>query len=469
MCGIVATIDVEDDAVRHATASLRHRGPDDVGCVRIGRCAFGHTRLAIIDPTPASAQPMTRGSVTVTYNGELWNYRELRDELRVTGVTFSTDGDTEVVAWALDTWGVDALPKLNGMFALAWTDGSETIYAARDRFGETTLALGPIDHGWMIASERRAFLAAGSIPGRSRLVDAGSLVTCRSGHAPAITRWYDVDATPSRETFDDAVARVRDLVRAGVIERTIADVPVCTLISGGIDSSIVLSVLTETYPDIVAYTAVYNERSADLRAARSIASAYDVELREIPVPLPCADDLSRMVSTIEIASKAQVEIAWPCWHLARAMASDGFRVTYSGEGSDELWASYGFAYHGLKSTDWHTYRKRLFLSQASKNFVRANTVFLAHGVECRLPFLSTGLVEYALALPRTSIERTKQDKAVLRDAFRDAIPAPLVDRGKVAFQDGLGIKTAIASVLANPATFYRSELAKYDKGMLHAH
>ena len=125
-----------------------------------------------------------------------------------------------------------------------------------------------------------------------------------------------------------------------------------------------------------------------------------IELREVMIPLPSSADLSTVIRCIEMDCKAQVEIGWPCLRLAQAMRADGFKVTYSGEGSDELWASYGFAYHALKTQDWHAYRKDLFLSQARKNFARCNKVFMAHCVECRLPFLNTALVEYALSLSR---------------------------------------------------------------------
>src|SRR5690606_20503727 len=105
-----------------------------------------------------------------------------------------------------------------------------------------------------------------------------------------------------------------------------------------------------------------------------------------------------VIQTIEQPFKAQIEIGWACLHLARQIAADGYRVTYSGEGSDELWASYGFAYHGIQQHGWYDYRRDLFLDQARKNFVRCNKIFMAASVECRLPFLSTPLVEYALSL-----------------------------------------------------------------------
>jgi asparagine synthase (glutamine-hydrolysing) len=140
------------------------------------------------------------------------------------------------------------------------------------------------------------------------------------------------------------------------------------------------------------------------------------------------------------------------------MQRDGFKVTFSGEGSDELWASYGFAYHALKTQNWHRYRRDLFLSQARKNFVRCNKIFMAHSIECRLPFLHPPLVEYALSLPQNIVQDGKaRPKAVIQDAFTGILPDAITKRPKVAFQDGMGIKIAIERAMPQAERFYRAE------------
>ncbi len=137
------------------------------------------------------------------------------------------------------------------------------------------------------------------------------------------------------------------------------------------------------------------------------------------------------------------------------MRADGVKVTFSGEGSDELWASYGFAYHALKTEGWHEYRKALFMSQARKNFPRANKAFMAHGVECRLPFLHPSIPEFALSLPREAVQLRGRPKAVMQEAFRGLLPDEVVDRPKMAFQDGVGMKAAAACAVGRPVQFYR--------------
>jgi len=146
VCGIACGVGVPRDAVEKALDAIAHRGPDARGTFRADGCALGHVRLSIVDPGERSDQPMTVPGVTVAYNGELWNYRELRAALEATGREFVTEGDTEVVAQALDEWGAEVLPRFNGMFAVVWWDGSE-LRAARDRFGEVPFHLGALVGG----------------------------------------------------------------------------------------------------------------------------------------------------------------------------------------------------------------------------------------------------------------------------------------------------------------------------------
>jgi asparagine synthase (glutamine-hydrolysing) len=235
----------------------------------------------------------------------------------------------------------------------------------------------------------------------------------------------------------------------------VSDVPVCTLLSGGIDSAVVAAHLVALYPKITAYTAVMDPKSPDLRSAREVAEHLGLTLIEVPVTAPSADDLASVVRAIEMPHKAQVEIGWACMLLADRMQADGFKVTFSGEGSDELWASYGFAYHGIKQHGWTAYRRKLFREQHRKNFARCNKVFMARGVECRLPFLGTEIVELALSLPEQLVQSGRsRPKAVLQDSHADLLPLRIVKRAKLAFQDGLGLKAACAAAVADPGRFY---------------
>jgi len=456
MCGLIGGFGEPSDA---AVRALDHRGPDASATVRVGSVWLGHTRLAVLDLDPRSDQPFRRGPLTLVYNGEAWNHAEVRRELEALGEVFTTSGDTEVVAAALLRWPAgDVLQRLDFMGAMAWVvDGEDIVRLARDRFGEVPLHAS-LARPFRFASELKALVAAGADPRSFRDVGPGELWEISENRIARVVRWYDPPVVPDPSaTREGAAEDVCRLVLSGSARRAISDAPACTLLSGGIDSAAVALALAKEIPDLTAFVAVMDERSPDVRAARAVAGALGIRLIEVRVPSPIPDDLARVVRAIEVPYKAQVEIGWPCLVLAERIRAEGFKVTFSGEGSDELWASYGFSYHALQTEDWHAYRKDLFLTQARKNFPRANKAFMAHSVECRLPFLHYPLVERALALPRTAVQDKGRPKAVIQDAFRGLLPDAVVNRKKLAFQDGLGLKTAVGAVLGDPKRFYGAE------------
>lgn len=457
MCGIVGGPGAVD---RGAVERLRHRGPDAIGTYQGSRYWLGHTRLSILDVGERSNQPFRRGDLVLAYNGELWNYRALRAELILAGESFVTSGDTEVVAAALARWSEAALPRFEGMFALAWTsDGGASVTVARDRFGEVPLHL---DAGSQrFASELKA------LPGTSAAwVEPGSLVRLEDGTATA-RAWYRLR---SARAGGSPPGDIREALRFGVAEREVSDVGFCVLLSGGIDSSAIAFHVAEHHPGVPAYLAVGGGKNADERAAREVAERFGLELRTVKVPAPTSEDLAAVVRAIEMPHKAQVEIAWACLHLARAMRADGQRVTFSGEGSDELWASYGSphsasSFHGIAKHGWFGYRRRIFHEQHRKNFARCNKVFMTEGVECRLPFLSTRLVELALCLPESAVKTARRPKLILERAYGDVLPEVVLTRQKMTFQEGAGLTAACAAAVADPVRYYRAEFASAYKGV----
>jgi asparagine synthase (glutamine-hydrolysing) len=465
MCGIIAGFGEDLSA---GLAALIHRGPDAQATAQIGDISLGHTRLSIIDVSDRSNQPFQYGDTTIVFNGEIWNYRQLRSSLELDGCRFRTESDTEVLAAVLNRYGPAALNRIEGMFAAAWTDrAGQVLRFARDSFGEVPLHFTePSCEGlfgigrFMLASEKKALIAAGVRPESIIMCPPGHYGSIRKGERAVDLRcFYFPKAEPSESRLTksraEAAPVVRKLIELGAEERTIADVPVCTLLSGGIDSAAVALTLKRHFPNLVAYTAVHKAGSKDHQSARLMARELGIELREVEVPTPSVDDLSEVIRIIEMPYKAQVEIGWACLVLARQMQKDGFKVTFSGEGSDELWASYGFAYHALQTEDWHEYRRDLYISQNFKNFARCNKIFMAHSIECRLPFLNRKLAEFALSLPRNVVQDgSARPKAVIQDAFSGILPDVVTRRAKVAFQDGCGLKDAIAKAISNPRQRY---------------
>ncbi|MCP4991296.1 MAG: asparagine synthetase B [Colwellia sp.] len=453
MCGIIGGWSKK---VEVGINSLIHRGPDAQKVININGLFLGHTRLSILDLDPRSNQPFLYGKTTLIFNGEIWNYKQIRSELRKHGLEFVTTGDTEVLAAALDFWGVYALSKIDGMFAIAWTTKGSELFLARDKFGEIPLHIAT-QKPFYFASEKKALLSIGVHP--KSITDVSPGYYCKvNRNSMSHHQYYDIPIKVATDSIDKASKKLYNLIGDGTSNRAISDVPVCTLLSGGIDSAAIAYFLKKSIPDLVAYTAVYNPKSKDLKMARVISKLLDIDLREIKIPCPSRHDLGQVINTIEMPHKAQVEIGWACLKLAETMKNDGFKVVFSGEGSDELWASYGFAYHSLLTQDWHQYRKELFLSQARKNFSRCNKIFMAHSIECRLPFLHYPLVEYAISLKKDSVQKGKsKPKAVIQDAFAGVLPDTITKRQKVAFQDGMGIKKAISRAIINPKRFYNAE------------
>lgn len=453
MCGIVAVVGRVD--LSSALEALQHRGPDHAAVTEVSGNSLAHARLAILDLDPRSNQPFTYGQTTVAYNGELWNYRELREELGKKGKKFTTSGDTEVFAASLDEWGEGALLKFNGMFAAAWVSRDGILRVTRDRFGEIPLHL--LDRKpYSVASEVKSLARLGHFRFDSVKEILPGYVYVLGDNSVSKKQYYDVPIGNSQDTLTEASDKIKPMLSLSCSERMISDVPVCVLLSGGIDSSIIAALVSAEVEDLTAYIAVFDEKSPDVKNARIMAGFLGVRLIEVKIREPKMNDVEEIVRCIEMPYKAQVEIAWPCIALADAMRSDGFRVVFSGEGSDELWASYGMSYHGIKKEGWKLYRKKLFLVQSRKNFARCNKVFMSRSIECRLPFLNPDLVEYAVSLEQSTVQSKENPKEVLCNAFRSVLPKEITKRKKLAFQDGLGIKASFAAVCGeDPRKTYR--------------
>ena len=460
MCGIIGGFDL--DRIEEGLNSIIHRGPDYNNIIQRDNIYFGHARLSIIDTSSDSNQPFTYGNTTMVFNGTIWNYRELGEEFDI-----KTDGDTEVLCALLDKYGISGLSKVQGMFAVAYTNGDGTITIARDRHGEVPLhysLLTGLYPSFSFCSEIKGLIAMGEHGQTIKMLKPGSYINISTDNIVNEGKWYDVDDHLRDESSWDYVtakSMVYESIVTGSHERTIADVPVACLLSGGIDSAVTTLIASKHIPNLVAYIAVYDENSSDLRSARKIAKYLGIELREVKVSEPTIDDVSDVINTIEMSYKAQIEIAYPCIQLARRISDDGFRVIMSGEGSDELWASYGMSYHGIVEQGWRNYRIGLFSSQHQKNFARCNKVFMRYGIECRLPFLNTHLVETALSLPQDIVwDGKSRPKAILQEAFRGLLPDEIIDRKKLAFQDGMGIKELFQNIIDNPKTHYTTQFRK---------
>lgn len=451
MCGILGTFRLPELDVESGLDLIAHRGPDGRGVAYPDDAVHGHVRLALVDLTAASAQPIRAGNGVLSFVGEIWNWRALRQRLADEGRWMGglPESDTGVLAGALFHWGIEAtLPRLEGMFAFAWSHRGGH-WLVRDRFGKVPLYVhrSPAG-GWAWCSELKGL-------GRDRPAVAmppGGLLSLVSGHCGP---WYELPAP------EDVAPASPDQVLAdlneGVRLRLAADAPVCCLISGGLDSSLILALALAHHPQVTAYTAVLDPGSPDLDAARRLCADLGVRLVEVPVEPPTPATLAEAVRSIELASKAQVEIAAMCIPLARAVAADGFKACLSGEGADELFGGYGnmcIQASGSGDEAWRGIRVYQLAKMARGNFVRCNKAFMAAGVECRLPFLHRPLVEKVLGADKATCPPGKK---LLKAAAAPVLPKWVINRVKETFQGGSGMSNAANRAVASPARFYNAE------------
>ncbi|HSO37300.1 MAG TPA: asparagine synthase (glutamine-hydrolyzing), partial [Labilithrix sp.] len=380
MCGIAGIVTLTD-AARAPTreqllgmaAALRHRGPDQTGAVQLGRAGLAHTRLSIIDLT-GGRQPYPNAAETVwlVYNGEVFNYVELREELRARGRTFSSASDTEVVLQAYEEWGEDAFVRFNGQFAIGiWDAPRQKLVLARDRLGVRPLYICEHDGVVAFASEVKAIFAGDPTIVRAldpigidetftfwtavapRTVFAG-IEELRPGHVRTYARgemhehayWspaYPRDGAPGFEgSLEDAVDAVREqLTRATGLRMLRADVPVGAYLSGGLDSSLIAALARRaTSARFSTFSLRFEAPEYDETSfQRIVARELGTEHHEIVVK---GSDIARVFPDVIAHAERPLlrTAAAPLFLLSGLVERAGIKVVLTGEGADEMFAGY---------------------------------------------------------------------------------------------------------------------------------
>ena len=375
MCGIVGVLGrepVDRHRFQEAVSVLHHRGPDDRGVWFDDDrgVALGHTRLAVIDLSSAGSQPMCSadGSLVLVYNGELYNYREVRCELEQNGVHLKGDSDTEVLLEAISLWGAEAaLEKSDGMFAFGlWDRRAQSLTLARDRMGEKPLYYGMVGGRFAFASELSALRM---LPGFAAEIDRDALtLLLRHKYIPAPhTIYTGIRKLPPATTlaaavgeqlgspqpywslFDhlttgelndaDAIEQLQTLIDRSVAQRVVADVPIGAFLSGGIDSSLVTAAMVAAGGRVNTFTIGFAEADYDeSQHARSVADHLGTNHTQLHVSpemaLAVVPDLPRIYDE-PFADSSQIPT-----HLVSKLARDQVTVALSGDGGDELFGGY---------------------------------------------------------------------------------------------------------------------------------
>jgi asparagine synthase (glutamine-hydrolysing) len=520
MCGIAGIYHFDGNSpalsdIEAMTRRLAPRGPDASGVLARDGLALGHRRLKVIDLTDHAQQPMSDPElgIDLVFNGCIYNYPELRQELRSLGYRFFSTGDTEVVLKALHAWGPRGVEKFNGMFAFAAHErDTGRLLLGRDRLGIKPLYVAESEGRVAFASTLPALLAAGGV---DTDIDPVALNHYMSFHAvvpaprtilrgvrklpPATLRSYDASGRSSDDTFwklevghregagelseIEWEERVLDSLRAAVGRRMVSDVPVGVLLSGGLDSSLIVGLLAEQGQSglntfSVGFEAVGEEEGDEFRYSDLIAETFSTRHHRIRVPT--ATLLENLPATIAAMSEPMVSHDNVGFYLLAKEVSRHLKVVQSGQGADEVFGGYHWYPPMLESAapvddylaafadrDFEGYRRAVEPAWASEDFARAfvadqfgtaagatpvdralhidTTVMLvddpvkrvdnmtmAWGLEARVPFLDHELVELAGRIP-PGLKVGEGGKYVLKQAARRVIPGAVIDRPKGYF------------------------------------
>jgi asparagine synthase (glutamine-hydrolysing) len=389
MCGFVGILNhrqraISRNVLKAMTRMVAHRGPDGEGLFTEGPVGIGHRRLAIIDLSEAAAQPMKSecGRFVLAYNGEVYNFQELREELSGLGHRFFSRSDTEVVLKALMEWGEAAIPRFNGMFAFLLLDRVERrVLAARDRYGVKPLYVASLPTGYLFGSEIKSFLkhpdfrvdlnlrALSEYFTFQNLLDSETLFRNVGILAPGTYQFYrhareadQWEALPPVRYWDfnfisdqgiqdpeETSERIRQLMARAVERQMVSDVPLGSYLSGGIDSGLIVAMASRRVPRLTTFTGGFDLSSAqgleagydERAAAETLSNQFQTEHYEMI--LHAGDMAHVMPRLIWHMEELRLGQCYPNYYLAR-LASKFVKVVLCGTGGDELFAGYPWRY-----------------------------------------------------------------------------------------------------------------------------
>ena len=521
MCGICGELRFDGAApdlaaLARMSEQLARRGPDDAGTYQNGPLAFGHRRLSIIDLSAAAHQPMVDAALqlALVFNGTIYNYRELRTELLDTGYTFFSEGDSEVILKAYHAWGDQCVKRFIGMFAFAiWDQRSGQLFLARDRFGVKPLYLNQTGQRLRFASSLPALLAGGGVDttldavalhhhftlhtvvpaprtvlqGVRKLAPASTLRLDPDGTATQQVYWT-LDATRPEKSLSEAewLAATRAQLALSVKRRLLAaDVPVGVLLSGGLDSSLLVGLLATQVPDLRTFSIGFedvgagSEKADEFEYSDQIAQHFHTRHHQFSIPNH--EVMQRLPEAVAQMTEPMVSHDVIAFYLLAERVSKEVKVVMSGQGADEVFGGYfwypkmdaaqgspleRFSRHyfdrdhteylqmiapafqvgdvtsaliadELSKPQADTFLDQVWRLDATTLIVddpvkRVDNMPMAWGLEVRVPFLDHELVELAAHMP-PELKLKEGGKFALKAISRGLIPDSVIDRPKGYF------------------------------------
>lgn len=349
-----------------ATETLESRGPDNAGFYTEGFIGLGHRRLSIIDTSFESNQPFTdeTGRYVIVYNGELYNYKQLKQELENKGCSFQSEGDTEVLLQAFVVYGQEFVNKLDGFFAFCIHDKEEnTFLLGRDRFGIKPLLFFSDQDKFIFGSRLdtiltynitrelnysalKSYLRFNYVPGNESMINGvqkvapGSLVKVNADGTHLASTYYKIDPQENNSSYESTCTNLKSLLYASVENRLVSDVPVGTFLSGGIDSSIISKIASEVNPDIQSFSIGFRGNSFFDESKQASEFAKKHKIQHHIFQLSEDDVLSNAESVIDSFDEPFADSSALAVNILSKKVSSKIKVALSGDGADELFGGY---------------------------------------------------------------------------------------------------------------------------------
>ena len=433
MCGIGGIVSINNSVIDQKISndiknSLNHRGPDHSLIKNINpNCTFVHSRLAIIDLNPRSNQPLSSDDdkYHIVFNGEIYNYKELRSELRSLGYEFKSEGDTEVLLVGYQHFGKEILNKLIGQFAFVIADYNKNYYfMARDRIGLKPLYYSIGNQYFAFSSEfntlntsnlvsfspnREAYvsyLRHLAIPNGStgneniQKVQPGEFIVVDfEGKIKKELYWDPFDFTTEQDiTSSEAIDRLDNLLKSSVEYRKISDVEVGLYLSGGLDSTLIGSLLatdTKIKSFNVDYDEIFDGYKGEFKEAKYSADQINVELIHKSISF---EEFRSIISEYSFLQDDLIgdEVGIPLYFLGKLTKTNGLKVVQVGEGADELFGGYLYFHNAPTDKDFDEETRHLVNNLYKFDVLRADRTTASNGLEVRVPFLDKNFINYIM-------------------------------------------------------------------------